>query len=112
VKLLLGIALYTVGQTMGWYQLNLQKMFVWWRDKPLASAIILGIPTSISFWYAWRMISEETGSVWTARFIGSSTGFVVFPILTWFMLGESMFTTKTILCLSLSILIILIQIFY
>jgi len=112
VKLLLGIALYTVGQTLGWYQLNLQKMFEWWRDKPLASAIILGIPTSVAFWHAWRIISEEMNSVWSARFIGSSTGFVVFPILTWFMLGESMFTTKTILCLSLSILIILIQIFY
>jgi hypothetical protein len=36
----------------------------------------------------------------------------VFPILTWFILGESMFTTKTMLCLSLSILIILIQIFW
>jgi hypothetical protein len=33
-------------------------------------------------------------------------------VLTWFVLGESMFTTKTMICLALSILIILIQIFY
>ena len=76
------------------------------------SAVLIGVPTSVAFWYAWKMVSETTGSVWSARFIGSSTGFVVFPVLTWFILGESMLTTKAMLCFSLSILIILIQIFY
>ncbi len=112
MKLWIGIGIFFLGQIFGWYQLNLQRFSDWWKDKPLMSAIIMGIPASISFWYAWRMIADETGSVWSARFIGSCTGFVVFPILTWFILGESMFTTKTMICLSLSILIILIQIFY
>ena len=112
MKLWLGITIFTIGQIFGWYQLNLQKYSDWWKDKPFTTAVIIGIPTSMAFWYAWRLVSEATGSVWSARFIGSSTGFVIFPILTWFILGESMFTTKTMLCLSLSILIILIQIFY
>tara|TARA_B100001094_G_scaffold246378_1_gene243023 strand:- start:293 stop:631 length:339 start_codon:yes stop_codon:yes gene_type:complete len=112
MKLWLGVTVFTLGQILGWYQLNLQKYSEWWKDKPFVTAVIVGIPTSIAFWYAWGMVSEATGSVWSARFIGSCTGFVVFPILTWFMLGESMFTTKTMLCLGLSILIILIQIFY
>lgn len=100
------------GQVLGWYQLNLQKFSEWWSDKPLTSAILIGVPTSVAFWYAWQMVSEATDSVWSARFIGSCTGFVVFPILTWYVLGESMFTTKTMICLFLSLLIILIQIFY
>tara|TARA_B100000282_G_scaffold296879_1_gene280783 strand:+ start:7387 stop:7725 length:339 start_codon:yes stop_codon:yes gene_type:complete len=112
VKLLIGILFFLCGQVAGWYQLNLQKMYDWWADKAILSAILVGVPTSILFWYGWKYISEATGSVWSARFIGSSAGFVVFPILTWFMLGESMFTAKTLVCLALSILIILIQIFY
>lgn len=112
MKLAIGVLFFLFGQIMGWYQLNLQKMYDWWADKPLLSAILMGVPTSILFWYGWKYISEATGSVWSARFIGSSAGFVIFPILTWFMLGESMFTAKTLVCLSLSVLIILIQIFY
>ena len=112
MKLAIGVLFFLFGQIMGWYQLNLQKMYDWWADKPLLSAILMGIPTSVLFWYGWKYISEATGSVWSARFIGSSAGFVIFPILTWFMLGESMFTAKTLVCLFLSVLIILIQIFY
>lgn len=57
-------------------------------------------------------MSEETMSVWTARFIGSCTGFIVFPLLTWFLLGESMFTFKTMSCVGLSLMILFIQIYY
>jgi len=112
VKLYIGILFFLFGQILGWYQLNLQKMYDWWANKALLSAITVGVPTSVFFWYGWKYISEATGSVWTARFLGSTAGFVVFPILTWFVLGESMFTTKTMICLALSLMIILIQIFY
>ena len=108
----IGILIFIVGQTLGWFQLNMQKYSTWWQDKPLISALVFGIPTSVAFWYAWKYISESTGSVWTARFIGSCTGYIIFPVLTWYLLGESMFTTKTMVCLALSIMIILIQIFY
>ena len=106
-----GILLFFLGQVLGWFQLNTQYLSEWWRDKPVVAAFVIGVPTSIAFWYAWRFIVESTGSVWTARFIGSSTGLIIFPILTWFLLGESMFTAKTMVCLFLAILIILIQLF-
>lgn len=108
----LGIFLFLIGQAMGWFQLNAQYLWDWWKDRPISAAFLIGAPTSVAFWYAWRTIVEATGSVWTARFIGSSTGLIVFPILTWFLLGESMFTTKTMICLGLAVLIILIQLFY
>ena len=108
----LGIFLVFVGQVSGWFQLNAQYLSEWWKDKPLSAAVLLGVPTSIAFWYAWRIIVDQTGSAWTARFIGSSGGIIVFPILTWFLLGESMFTSKTMICLGLAIIIILIQLFY
>jgi len=112
MNLYIGIALVFLGQIIGWFQLNSQYLSNWWAGKPWLTAIVLGIPCSVAFWYSWRMIVDETGSAWTARFIGSSAGLIVFPILTWFLLGETMFTPKTMICLSLAVLIILIQLFY
>lgn len=108
----IGISLMFLGQVAGWFQLNSQYLSQWWQGKPFHAAIILGIPTSMAFWYSWRLIVDATGSAWTARFIGSSAGLIVFPILTWFLLGESMFTAKTMICFGLALLILLIQIFY
>ena len=107
----LGVLLYALGQILGWFQLNSQFLWKWWAHRPVVSAFVFGVPTSITFWYAWKTISESTDSVWSARFIGSGTGYLIFPLLTWFLLGESMFTWKTMICLFLSILIILIQIY-
>ena len=108
----LGILLFLIGQVVGWFSMNIQFLSEWWQSKPLLTAILMGTPTSICFWYAYKAIVTSTDSAWTARFIGSSTGLIVFPILTWYFLGESMFTTKTMLCFSLAVLIIMIQILY
>lgn len=110
--LYLGIFLFFLGQAFGWFQLNSQFLSDWWKGRPIASAFLLGVPASITFWYAWKLVAEHTGSVWSARFIGSSTGLILFPVLTWNLLGESMFTVKTMVCLSLAILIIVIQLFF
>ncbi len=110
--LILGIALFFVGQILGWFQLNAQSFSEWWSDKAVFSAIILGVPTSILFWYGWKYVVQETGSAWTARFIASSAGLIIFPILTWVFLDESMFTTKTMICLFLAVLILFIQLKY
>ena len=112
MKLYLGILLFFAGQILGWFQLNTQYLSDWWKDKPLMAAVVIGIPCSVSFWHAWKMIVECTDSVWAARFIGSSTGLIIFPVLTWYLLGESMFTTKTMICLFLAVAIMIIQIFY
>ena len=111
MKIWLGIGFFLVAQIFAWFQLNTQLMSKWWQDKPLTSALIFGVPASMFFWYAWRDVSSSLESVWSARFVGSSLGFVVFPVLTWYLLGESMFTIKTMSCLMLSVIIILIQIY-
>ncbi len=112
MALFLGIVLFFAGQALGWFQLNSQYISEWWKDKPITASIIIGVPTSICFWYAWRMVVDYTESAWTARFIASSTGLIIFPILTWFLLGETMFTVKTMVCLFLAILIIIIQLLF
>jgi hypothetical protein len=108
----LGILLFFAGQTLGWFQLNSQSFSEYWKDKALLSAVVMGVPTSVMFWYGWRIVVESTGSVWSARFIASCAGLIIFPILTWAILGETMFTTKTMICLGLTIIIMLIQLFW
>lgn len=108
----LGIFLFLLGQILGWFQLNVQSFTEYWKDKPFLSAVLMGVPTSILFWYGWKFVVQETGSAWSARFIASCAGLIIFPILTWAILGESMFTTKTMICLGLTIIIMLIQLFY
>jgi len=112
MNLYIGIFLVFVGQVFGWFQLNTQYLSDWWSNRPWTAALVIGMPCSVAFWYSWKFIVDATGSAWTARFIGSSAGLIIFPILTWFLLGESMFTPKTMICFGLAILIILIQLFY
>tara|TARA_B100000427_G_C15518304_1_gene599173 strand:- start:826 stop:1164 length:339 start_codon:yes stop_codon:yes gene_type:complete len=112
MALYFGIFLFLLGQIVGWFSMNVQFISDWWKNKPILTALLMGVPTSISFWYAYRLIVNATDSAWTARFIGSSTGLVIFPILTWYLLGESMFTFKTMICLGLALLIIFIQLYY
>ena len=107
-----GFLLFMVGQVLGWFQLNTQYLYEWWKNKPITSAICFGVPTSIMFWNAWRLTTAGFDSVWSSRFVGSATGFIVFPVLTWFLLGETMFTFKTMSCLALTLMILFIQIYY
>lgn len=112
MKLWLGILLVFFAQVIGFFQLNAQYLSDWWKDRPVSAALVLGVPCSLFFWYSWRLIVDETGSAWTGRFIGSSMGYIIFPILTWYLLGETMFTPKTMICFSLALLIIFIQLYY
>ena len=101
-----------VGQTLIWFQLYSHYIWRWWENKPLHAALIFGIPASICFWYGTKMAVDATNAAWTARLLGFGMSYMTFPILTWWLLNESMLTTKTILCVFLSALIVMIQLFW
>ena len=105
------IGLFTIAQTIAWFQLNSQFMWDWWKDRYLLATFLFGVPTSLFFWHAWRYATIEFHSVWSARFIGSSAGILVFTVLSWTLLGESIFAPKTFICLLLAVAIIIIQLF-
>jgi hypothetical protein len=44
--------------------------------------------------------------------LGFGVSYFTFPFLTWWLLNESMFTTKTMLCVALSFIIVAIQLFW
>ena len=112
IELLKTFALFSVAQTFVWFQCYSHYIWTWWEGKPLHAALIYGIPASILFWYGTRLAVDTTGAAWTARMLGFGSSYFTFPVLTWWLLGESMFTPKTMICIFLSFLIIGVQLFW
>ena len=108
----MGVSLFILGHTFAWFQLNSQFVWEWWKDRPLVAVGLYSVPVGLCFWYATRLIVEDTGTVWTSRFLGFASSYFVFPVLTWYLLNESMLTAKTLVCVFLSFLIIGVQIFW
>ena len=110
--MLTGIIFFLVGNVLAWFQFNSQFVWDWWKDKPITSNLIFAIPMGICFWYAVKNIVEATGQLWASKLVGFGVSNVVFGILTYILLRESVFTAKTLSCLILACVIIAIQIFW
>jgi len=52
------------------------------------------------------------GEVWGPRLLGFGLSYLVFPVLTYYYFGESMFAPKTLICIGLSFSIVGIQVFW
>jgi hypothetical protein len=107
-----GILFFTIGNVLAWFQYNSQFVWPWWRDKPVITNLIFAIPMGLCFWYAVRQVVNTTGLLWTSKLVGFGVSNVIFAILTYFFMKESMLTPKTMICLVLSMAIIGIQIFW
>ena len=113
VQLLVGFLLFTILHVFVWFSMNVQFMNSTWAEKSLAISIALAIPLSLVAYYAGRNCYQALEhSAWSVRFIGFGTSYLVFPVMTWWLLGESMFTGKTLVCIVLSVMIMCTQIFW
>jgi hypothetical protein len=113
MKLLLTFVLFFILHIGVWFSTNTQLISEEWKDRSFWIMMALAIPTSLFAYYATRVgYSELNNSAWSLRFIGFGTSYLVFPMLTWLLLGETMFTIKTMVCIGLSFLIILIQLWF
>lgn len=111
-KILIGACFFAVLHVFVWFATNTQFISEEWRDKSLAITLGFSIPISLLAYYGTRFAYEGFGdSAWGSRFLAFGISYLVFPILTYLFLGESMFTVKTMLCCVLSFVIISIQIF-
>ena len=111
-QLLAGVFLFSLVHVFVWFGTNLQLVERFSSVNTLALSIALAIPTSLCAYYGTRLAySALSESLWSVRFIAFGVSYLVFPILTWSMLGESMFTVKTLSCIFLSLLIVFIQVF-
>lgn len=102
---------FAICQLLVWFQLNGQFFNDWFKKNPMLLSV-LGIPVSYIYILATNYgYKAFDGLLWPQRFIGFSVGIVIFAFLTNNIMNEPM-TTKTYLSLSLSLLIIVIQIFW
>jgi hypothetical protein len=95
-----------------WFSANLQLVNNSLSSRSFMVMLCLAFPTSILAYYGTKFgFAAFSNSAWSVRFFAFAVSYLVFPILTWWFLGESIFTVKTALCIILSIVILLIQLY-
>lgn len=110
-KFTIGLALFGLGQVLGFFQLNLRYMYPYWENKGLLTVALFSLPIGLSYYYAWGYVMSGMGeSAWASRFVSFGISYLIFPVLTYYFLGESMLSLKTLVCVLLSFIMIYIQI--
>lgn len=111
MQLLKGFIFGLIAQVLTFFQLQGQIKYEWFKNNPLIIALI-GVPISLLFMYSVRnFVAAYDGQIWPSRLIGFGIGVVVFTVMSHYLFNEPL-TPKTITCLSLGVVIILIQIFW
>ena len=108
----LGACFFFLGNILAWFQFNSQFVWDWWKDRVVLSNLIFAIPMGICFWLAVKNIVLATGELWASKLIGFGVSNAVFAVMTYVFMRESIFTAKTMTCLTLASFIIAIQIFW
>ena len=107
------MSLYVLMHICVWFSVNLQFVNEAWKEKSFFITMLLALPISaIGYWAAKFGYHALNDSAWSVRFIGFGMSYLVFPVITWALLGESMLTAKTLSCIFLSIVIVCIQVFW
>jgi|TARA_B100000287_G_C20506198_1_gene731171 hypothetical protein len=109
--IVISTVVFILTQILIWYQLNSQLVWKWAEGyKSMLWMSLLGIPISALLWYCTKWGYIGFGSLWAVRFMGFATSMMIFPIMTYFYLGEPM-TLKVIITIILAVIIMLLQLF-
>lgn len=111
MSLLYGILWGVLGQIGVFLQLQGTMKFAFMKNN-LWFVLLLGLPISWFFLKSVQNLVEwGGGQLWPSRIIGFSIGIVVFGVMSSLIFGEGL-STKTAVCVSLSLVVVLIQIFW
>ena len=111
MKILIGVLWGIAAQTVTFIQLQGQLKFEWMKQNAWFT-VLMGIPISFMFMQSVKCFVEGFGGqIWPSRLIGFGIGVIIFTIMSEIMFKEP-FTTKTGICLTLGLLIILTQLFW
>ena len=109
--LLIGMLFGFAAQTMTFFQLQGSLKYDWFKSHYWLT-VLMGIPISMLFMYSVKnMVMAFDGQLWPSRLIGFSIGAIVFTWLSWVIFNEPL-TTKTYVCLTLALGILMIQLFW
>ena len=110
-SLLIGILFGFMAQVGTFFQLQGQLKYQWFKDHYWL-LVLMGIPISMLFMFSVKnMVIAFDGQMWPSRLIGFSIGATVFTWLSWLIFKEPL-TLKTIICLTLAMGILIIQLFW
>lgn len=111
MNLLKGFIYGLLAQILTFFQLQGQIKYEWFKNNTLLVAC-MGIPISLLFMYSVKnFVAAYDGAIWPSRLIGFGIGVIVFTIMSHYLFKEPL-TPKTITCLGLGTLIVLIQILW
>lgn len=109
-KFLLGSLYMLLAQSGTFIQLQGNAKYDWYSKYPII-LLLSGIPLTWLYLQSTKnIILAFNGELWPSRLIGFGIGVIVFAFMSYFLFKEPI-SFKTILCLSLAFIIILIQIF-
>lgn len=111
MNLIYGILWGLLGQIGSFMQLQGAIRYSW-TQKYFWLILIVSAP--ISYFYmksVEKLVIAFDGEIWPSRLIGFGLGIVVFTALSSLLFKEP-FTTKTLVCLLLGIVIIMIQVLW
>tara|TARA_B100000674_G_C37761986_1_gene878398 strand:+ start:694 stop:1032 length:339 start_codon:yes stop_codon:yes gene_type:complete len=107
---LLYFSLLILTDVIIWFQGVAPIRFASFLSKYTFVVYLMGLGASILFVEATKAGAIIFNSAWTLRFIGFSINTIVFGIFTHFFVGKD-FSPKTLICLGLSLVIVLVQCF-
>ena len=111
MDLLKGFIFGLLAQIATFVQLQGQIKYEWFKNHPIIIAF-MGVPISLLFMYSVRnFVAAYDGQIWPSRLIGFGIGVIVFTVMSHYLFREPI-SLKTLTCLGLGVLIILIQIFW
>ena len=94
-----------------WFQTIAPIRFADFLNKYTFVVYLLGLVTSIFFVEASKIGANLFENAWTLRFMAFSINTITFAVFTHIFIGAD-FSPKTLVCLGLSVIIVLIQCFW
>jgi hypothetical protein len=111
MDLLKGFIFGVIAQVITFIQLQGQLKIEWLKNN-MWFGILMGMPISYLFMLSVKyIVTAYNGQIWPSRLIGFGIGVTVFTGMSFLMFNEHL-TSKTLTCLGLGVIIILIQIFW
>ena len=110
MRIIYSLLLGAIAQAISFIQLQGQSLWKFPKDNPYIM-MLLGLPISLLYIHSTRLMNEHFLASWPGRLIGFGVGVVVFTIMSWFLFKEYP-TPKTLTCLGLACLIVILQIFW
>jgi len=111
MDLLKGFIFGIIAQVITFIQLQGQLKIEWLKNN-MWFGILMGMPISYLFMLSVKyLVTAYDGQIWPSRLIGFGIGVTIFTGMSFLMFNEHL-TSKTLTCLGLGVIIILIQIFW